>query len=84
MGKASGDAVNPFVRADPPRSRGGSDPSPGGRLSPTPARRVGHRWQFIRREHRVLTCGAVVARSWRRGGLGGARDSQLFLGTLTI
>ena len=34
VGKTSEDDVNPSVRADPPRSRGGNDPSPGGRYQP--------------------------------------------------
>ena len=80
MGKVSEDVVNPSVGADPPRSRGGSDPSPGGRLSTHPARGVGHRRQFFRRGHRGLMCGAGVAQTWCRGGSGGARDSQLFFG----
>ena len=61
-------------------SRGASDPSPGGRLFEAPARRVGHRRPFFRRGHRGPMCGAGVARSWRSGGSGGARESQLFLG----
>ena len=56
-----------------------SDPSPGGHLFKAPARRVGHR-PFFRRGHRGLMCGAGVARSWCRGGSGGALDSQLFFG----
>ena len=46
VGKASEDAVKPSGGADPPRFRGGSDLSPGGRLSTTPARGVGHRRKF--------------------------------------
>ena len=80
MGKVSEDVVNPSVGADPPRSRGGSDPSPGGCLSTSPAHRVGHRHQFFQRGHRGLMCGVGVARPWCRGGSGGGRDSQLFLG----
>ena len=63
MGKASEDAVNPSVRANPPHFRGESDPSPRGRLSTPPARRVGHRRQLFRWGHRGLMCGASVARS---------------------
>ena len=70
--KASEDAVNPSVRAGSPRSRGGSDLSPGGRLSTPPTGRVGHRRQFFRRGHRGLTCGAGVTRSWCRGVSNGA------------
>jgi len=80
VGNASEYAVNPSVGADPPLSREESDLSPGGRVSSPPARRVEHRQQFFRRGHRGLMCGAGVARSWCRGGSGGARDSQLFFG----
>ena len=41
VGKASEDAVNPSVRADPPPSRGGSNLSPGGRISTGPAAELG-------------------------------------------
>ena len=57
-----------------------SDPSPGGHLFKAPARRVGHRRPFFRRGHRGLMYGAGMARSWCRGGSGGAREPQLFFG----
>ena len=82
MGKASEDARNTSVRVEPPYSRGGSDPSPGGCLSTAAALRVDHRRQFFRRGYRGLMCGAGVARSWCREGSGGAWDSQLFLGDI--
>ena len=53
----------PSVCDDPPRSRGGSDPSPGGRPSTPSARRVGNQRQFIRQGRQGLTCRAGVARS---------------------
>ena len=47
---------------DPPPPRGASDPSPGGRLSRPPARRVGRRRLFCCPRPRGLLCGAGVAR----------------------
>ena len=80
MGKASEDARNTSVRVEPPYSRGGSDPSPGGCLSTAAALRVDHQRQLFRRGYRGLMCGAGVARSWCRGESGGARESHLFFG----
>ena len=62
---------------DYPPPRRASDPSPGGRLSTPPARRVGHRRPFFRRGLRGLLCGAGVELPRGRGRPSGARESQL-------
>ena len=69
---------------DSPPSRGASDPSPGGRLSTPPARRVGHWRSFFRRGHGGLLCGAGVAPPRGRGRASEARDSFVFSAVLVF
>lgn len=59
---------------DFPLPRGASDPSPKGRHSAPPARRLGHRRSFFRCGLNRLLCGAGVEPRQGRGRRGGARE----------